>query len=62
MQAARATPTAPTVTWDELEDGAATSDFSIDNMPARVAALGDLWAPLLAKRSRFDLAKLTQTS
>jgi hypothetical protein len=27
-------------------------------MPARVAAVGDLWAPMLAERGRFDLAPL----
>ena len=46
------------VTWDELADGASTDDFRIDNVPARVAMLGDLWAPVDAKRGRFDLAPL----
>ena len=31
-------------------------DFRIDNVPARLRKLGDLWKPLLAKRGRFDLA------
>jgi len=53
----RATVSAP-VTWEELEQGVTTEDFRIDNMPARIGAAGDLWAPLLAKRGRFDLAKL----
>jgi bifunctional non-homologous end joining protein LigD len=53
----RATVSAP-VTWEELEQGVTTEEFRIDNMPARIAALGDLWSPLLAKRGRFDLAKL----
>jgi bifunctional non-homologous end joining protein LigD len=44
--------------WQELADGAATEDFRIDNVPARIAAHGDLWAPLDAKRGRFDLAPL----
>ena len=52
-----ATVSAP-VTWDELEQGMKTEDFRIDNMPARIAAVGDLWAPLLEKRGRFDLTKL----
>jgi hypothetical protein len=30
-------------------------DFRIDNMPARVARRGDLWAALLSPRKRFDL-------
>ena len=46
------------VTWDELEKGVALQDFRIDNVPARIAKLGDLWAPLCAKRGRFDLAPL----
>ena len=33
-------------------------DFRIDNVRARVAEIGDLWAPLLARRGRFRLAKL----
>jgi bifunctional non-homologous end joining protein LigD len=53
----RATVSAP-VTWDELDDGACIEDFDLRNMPARIAAVGDLWAPLLAARGRFDLAPL----
>ena len=52
-----ATVSAP-ITWQELEDGACTEDFRIENMPARIAKVGDLWAPLLQKRGRFDLTKL----
>ncbi len=55
----RATVSAP-VTWNELEQGARIEDFRIDNMPARIAELGDLWAPLAANRDRFDLVKLLQ--
>ena len=54
-----ATVSAP-VTWEELEDGARIEDFRIDNMPSRVRALGDLWAPVLAKRGRFDLERFLQ--
>ncbi len=46
------------LTWEELADGAAIDDFRIDNVPARIAARGDLWAPVDAKRGRFDLAPL----
>jgi len=53
----RATVSTP-VTWDELGAGASTEDFRIDNVPARLAALGDLWAPLNARRGRYDLARL----
>jgi bifunctional non-homologous end joining protein LigD len=50
----RATVSTP-VTWDELEKGAVIDDFTIGNVPARVAKRGDLWAPVLAKKGRFDL-------
>jgi bifunctional non-homologous end joining protein LigD len=48
------------VTWDEIARGIAIEDFRIDNVPARIAERGDLWAPLLpSRRPRFDLTKLT---
>lgn len=43
------------VTWSELAKGIKIDDFRIDNVPARVRKLGDLWKPLLAKRGRFKL-------
>jgi bifunctional non-homologous end joining protein LigD len=46
------------VTWEELERGAGIDDFRLDNVPARVAKLGDLWAPLLAEKGRFRLEAL----
>ena len=52
-----ATVSAP-ITWDELDAGARIEDFDVFNMPARIAAVGDLWAPLLAASRRFDLAPL----
>jgi bifunctional non-homologous end joining protein LigD len=42
--------------WAEVERGVRLDDFRLDNVPARVARMGDLWAPLLAARGRFDLA------
>ncbi|MGH7392807.1 MAG: non-homologous end-joining DNA ligase [Candidatus Rokuibacteriota bacterium] len=53
----RATASTP-VTWDELRAGAGTDDFRLDNVRARLHAVGDLWAPLLATRGRFDLGRL----
>jgi bifunctional non-homologous end joining protein LigD len=53
----RATVSTP-VTWQELADGASIADFRIDNVPARLAVLGDLWAPIDARRGRFDLSRL----
>lgn len=46
------------VTWEEIEKGIKIEDFRIDNVPARVARLGDLWAPLLAQKGRFKLEKV----
>jgi len=53
----RATVSTP-VTWDEVARGFALEDFRMDNVPARVAELGDLWVPLNAPPGRFDLARL----
>jgi len=49
----RATVSAP-VTWEELEAGATIDDFTMQNMPARLEKVGDLWAPVVGK-DRFDL-------
>jgi bifunctional non-homologous end joining protein LigD len=43
------------VKWSELEKGVKIDDFRLDNVPARVQRVGDLWKPLLAKRGRFKL-------
>src|SRR5215217_6052450 len=49
-------PTVSTpVTWKELERGIGIDDFRIDNVPARVRKLGDLWKPLNAAKGRFKL-------
>jgi len=44
------------ITWKEVDSGVRIEDFTMRNVPARVAKLGDLWKPLLQKRGRFDLA------
>jgi bifunctional non-homologous end joining protein LigD len=46
------------VTWTEIEKGLEIDDFRIDNVPARVKKVGDLWKPLLASRGRFKLETL----
>ena len=46
------------VTWEEVEAGCESADFTMPDVPERVERLGDLWAPLLKKRGRFDLAAL----
>jgi bifunctional non-homologous end joining protein LigD len=57
----RATVSTP-VTWTEIERGVEIEDFRIDNVPARLAKVGDLWAPILpSSRPRADLTPhLTQ--
>jgi bifunctional non-homologous end joining protein LigD len=45
------------VTWKEIERGVRIEDFTMKNVPKRVARLGDLWKPLLAARGRFDLGQ-----
>jgi bifunctional non-homologous end joining protein LigD len=52
-----ATVSAP-VTWEELESGIEIEDFTVKNMPARVAWVGDLWKPLLSPRGRFPLEEV----
>jgi bifunctional non-homologous end joining protein LigD len=50
----QATVSAP-ITWSELKRGVRIEDFRMDNLRQRVKKLGDLWAPLLAKKDRAKL-------
>lgn len=50
----RATVSAP-VTWQEIKQGVETEDFRLDNVPARLRKLGDLWKPLLESKRRVKL-------
>ena len=43
------------VTWKEVQRGVRIEDFTMKNVPARTAKIGDLWKPLLARRGRFNL-------
>ena len=45
------------VTWQEIERGVRIEDFTINNVPARIAKRGDLWKPLQHARGRFELEK-----
>jgi DNA primase len=45
------------VTWQEIARGVETEDFDIAVVPRRVKRRGDLWAPLLDERGRFDLGR-----
>jgi bifunctional non-homologous end joining protein LigD len=52
-----ATVSAP-VTWEEIEQGVEIGDFRLGNMADRLAAVGDLWAPLNRTRGRAKLDRL----
>ena len=45
------------ITWKDVEKGVRIEDFTVRNVPARVAKIGDLWKPLLALRGRFNLSQ-----
>jgi bifunctional non-homologous end joining protein LigD len=45
------------ITWTELGAGVRIEDFTIANVPARVAKRGDVWKSLVAARGRFDLGQ-----
>jgi bifunctional non-homologous end joining protein LigD len=53
----RATVSTP-VSWEEVERGVGIGEFRMDNVPSRLARLGDLFAPLLARRGRFRLERV----
>ena len=46
------------ITWDEVQRGVRLEDFTMRNVPARLAKIGDLWKPLLCDRGRVDLLPL----
>ena len=52
-------PVSTPVTWEEVERGVQIEDFRLDNVPARLAKVGDLWKPVLAKRGRFNMETLS---
>ncbi len=51
-----ATVSAP-VTWEEVKAGFRMEDFTVNNMVARVAESGDLFAPVVTGKKRFQLEK-----
>ncbi len=51
-------PVSTPVSRKEIAKGIAINDFRLDNVPARVKRLDDLWSPLHERRGRFDLRKL----
>jgi bifunctional non-homologous end joining protein LigD len=46
------------LSWDELEGGASIADFTLKNVPDRIARLGDLWSGLNLARPRVKLERL----
>ena len=50
-------PVSTPVTWKEIERGIEIEDFRLDNVPARVRKIGDLWKPLLQHKGRLKLEK-----
>jgi|SRR5690242_4540113 bifunctional non-homologous end joining protein LigD len=47
------------VAWEEVESGISVQDLTIENMPARITRLGDLFKPVLRQRSRCRIESLT---
>jgi bifunctional non-homologous end joining protein LigD len=47
------------VTWDEVAAGVDISEFTMDTVPSRLAAQGDLFKPLLMSRARVTLDSLS---
>jgi bifunctional non-homologous end joining protein LigD len=45
------------LTWQEVERGVRPEDFTMLTVPSRLAKLGDLWKPMLARRGRVPLEK-----
>jgi len=45
------------VTWAELRRGIRIEDFHVGNARTRLHRRGDLWAPLLRAKGRFDLGR-----
>lgn len=50
-----AAPVAVPLSWEEIQNGFEMNDFTIHNVPGRVARLGDLWQPLREARGRVRL-------
>ena len=51
-------PVSAPVTWEEVERGIEIANFRMDNMVKRLAAVGDLYGPLLLQKRRFKLTAL----
>ena len=47
------------LTWDEVDNGVKREAFTIETAPARMRAVGDLWAPLRTSKG-VDLSRATR--
>jgi bifunctional non-homologous end joining protein LigD len=47
------------LTWEEVAEGVRREDFTIRTVPARLAKVGDLWAPIQSARGA-DLRKFAE--
>jgi bifunctional non-homologous end joining protein LigD len=59
--APRATVSTP-VTWTEVAADVETDDFRLDNVPERLAKIGDLWKPLLHAKGRTNLEQFFKST
>jgi bifunctional non-homologous end joining protein LigD len=50
-------PVSTPLSWAEIKKGVKIDDFRLDNVPARLRKVGDLWKPLLQTRGRAHLEK-----
>ena len=48
-------PVSTPVAWKEVERGFDIEDFRLNNVPARLKKIGDLWKPMVEARGRFKL-------
>ncbi|PYR36305.1 MAG: hypothetical protein DMF90_10580 [Acidobacteria bacterium] len=48
------------LTWDEVDQGVSREDFTISSFPARLLAVGDLWAGLRGSKG-VDLSVATRS-
>src|SRR5688500_1302721 len=52
---AKAAPTVSTpLAWEELTDSLDHQEFTIDTVPARLQAVGDLWTPAMEKANSLE--------
>jgi bifunctional non-homologous end joining protein LigD len=42
------------ITWEELTAELDPREFTIDSVPGRVASVGDLWTPAMAKANTLE--------